>query len=67
MVRHLRESHSIDRPDSSHEFRGFLSSDEGKTYSVCWRPIKALDPPATQIIPAAEDEDEQEEDEAGDM
>ena len=67
MVRHLRESHSIDRPDSSHEFRGFLSSDEGKTYSVCWRPIKALDPPATQIIPAAEDEDEQEEENFGEI
>ena len=58
-VQHFRESHDEPRPEKK-EFRGFISSDNGKSYRVCWLEHNEDDPPDSQVI--IEDEDQKESD-----
>ena len=58
-VQHFRESHDEPRPEKK-EFRGFISSDNGKSYRVCWLEHNEDDPPDIQVV--IEDEDQKETD-----
>ena len=58
-VQHFRESHDEPRPEKK-EFRGFISSDNGKSYRVCWLEHNEDDPPDSQVV--IEDDDQMEKD-----
>ena len=55
-VRHLRLSHKILRPPKK-EFRGFITQDDGKSYSVCWRGQNESDPAEIEQIEVSEEEE----------
>ncbi len=55
-VRHLRQSHKILKPPKK-EFRGFITQDDGNSYSVCWKGQNESDPAEIEQIEDSEEEE----------